>query len=113
MAQWDTPVELSTVRVITLDRPGQPASSYGVRDFDVQLQTGGSWHTVAQVKGNTKGTIKCSFAATRAKALRIWTTATNDGKASRLVELEAYGPGGSPRSVWVETYGGPGAPFPE
>lgn len=112
MAEWNRPKVLSKARVFTLDTPQQPADIYGVRDFDVEARVDGAWRTVARVRGNTDGIIERDFPAVSADALRVWITATNDGKASRLVEIEAYGPQGRPRTVWDEAYGGPSAPFP-
>jgi hypothetical protein len=113
VAEWSEAVELSLVRVVTRDGPSAPAETHGVRDYDVQVRDGDAWRTVAEVRGNVAGTIDSDFPAVSTTALRIYVLASNDGEQSRLVEIEAYGPGGSPRSRVLEMYGGPGGPFPE
>lgn len=112
VAEWDEPVELSMVRVVTRDGPGAPTETHGVRDYDVQVGDGGDWSTVAEVRGNVAGTIDSTFPTVTTTALRIYVLASNDGEQSRLVEVEAYGPRGEPKSRVLEMYGGPGGPFP-
>lgn len=112
-AEWERPVELSLVRVETRDGPGRPAATHGVRDYDVQVLDGDDWSTVAEVRGNVSATIDSTFPAVTTTALRIYVLASNDGRHSRLVEVEAYGPDGVPKSRAMEMYGGPGGPFPE
>lgn len=113
VAEWDEPVELSMVRVVTRDAPGTPAETHGVRDYDVQVRESGAWAMVAEVRGNVAGTIDSEFPAVSTDALRVYVLASNDGVRSRLVEVEAYSPDGEPKSLELEIYGGPGGPFPE
>ena len=89
-ATWVQPVHVGHVRVLTLDAPGYPASSNGLRDYDVQALVNGSWTTVGSVRGNTAGTVDTTFAPVDASAIRLVITDTNDHAYSRVVELEAF-----------------------
>jgi hypothetical protein len=84
------PATVSRVELYTLDSAKYPAKSVGLRDWDVQLQTNGSWQTVAQVRGNTAGHVTSTFTPTQATAIRILCLDGNDHTYSRIVELEAY-----------------------
>lgn len=89
-ATWDSPVSLRRVRVVTLDSRAFPASSYGLRDYDVQVQVGGQWRTVAEVRGNTAGVVESTFPTQETTALRLLVHDSNDHGYSRVMELEAY-----------------------
>ena len=57
----------------------------------MELQVGGVWQTVAQVRGNLLGEVSSTFPAQTASALRVVTLGSNEGVTySRVVELEAY-----------------------
>ncbi|MEJ3749593.1 discoidin domain-containing protein [Actinomycetes bacterium KLBMP 9797] len=78
------------VDLYTLDSARYPAARYGLRDWDVQVDSGGQWVTVAQVRGNTAGLASSVFAPVSTQAVRILTLASNEGLTySRVVELEA------------------------
>ncbi|SEG56703.1 F5/8 type C domain-containing protein [Actinacidiphila yanglinensis] len=88
---FDQPVPVGRVDLYTLDSAKYPAAGYGLSAWDVELQVGGSWQTVAQVRGNTAGEVSSTFAAQTATALRVVTLGSNEGVTySRVVELEAY-----------------------
>ncbi|MBM0224168.1 hypothetical protein [Micromonospora sp. ATA51] len=89
-ATWERPVRLGRVKVFTLDSRQYPAASWGLRDYEVQLQVDGVWQTAAEVRGNTAGVVESTFAATTASAVRIIVHDTNDHGYSRIMELEAY-----------------------
>ncbi|SDO68694.1 discoidin domain-containing protein [Actinacidiphila guanduensis] len=88
---FDHPRQVGRVDLYTLDSAKYPAAAYGLRDWNVELQAGGAWQTLAQVRGNTAGKVESTFPATTATALRVVTLASNEGPTySRIVELEAY-----------------------
>lgn len=88
---FDQPVQVGRVDLYTLDSAKYPAARYGLSAWDVELQVGGVWQTVAQVRDNTAGEVGSAFAAQTATALRVVTLASNEGLTySRVVELEAY-----------------------
>jgi hypothetical protein len=82
---------VSRVDVYTLDSTRYPANRYGLRDWDVQVDSGGQWVTVAQVRGNTAGMVSSAFPPVQTSGVRILTLASNEGLTySRVVELEVY-----------------------
>lgn len=89
-ASWDEPVNLSTVRVYTLNSRAYPASAWGLRDYDIDINPGNGWTTVAQIRANTAGMIESRFDSTPATAIRLTIHDTNDHGYSRVMELEAY-----------------------
>lgn len=89
-AAWDRPVPLARARVHTLDSAAYPASAWGVRDYDLRVRVGGSWRTVAQVRGNTAGVIESRFEGVVADRLEVVIFASNSGDYSRLIEVEAF-----------------------
>lgn len=89
-ATWERPVTLGRVKVFTLDSPQYPARSWGLRDYDVQVLVGGTWRTVAEVRGSTAGVVESTFPATEATALQLVIHDTNDHRYSRVMEVEAY-----------------------
>lgn len=84
------PARLGRAKVYTLDSRAYSASSYGVRDYDVEIRVGGSWSTVAEVRGSTAGVVESVFTAADTDALRVVIRDTNDHAYSRLLEIEAY-----------------------
>ncbi|WP_350280259.1 hypothetical protein [Kribbella sp. HUAS MG21] len=86
-----TPATVNRVELYTLDSARYPARLNGLRDWDVQVKSAGTWQTVAQVRGNTAGHVTTTFAPTQAEAVRILCLDGNDHTYSRIVELEAYG----------------------
>ncbi|MFG1907409.1 hypothetical protein [Kribbella sp. NPDC048928] len=85
------PAAVGRVELYTLDSAKYPAKANGLKDWDVQVQVGGAWQTVAQVRGNTAGHVTSTFAPVQADAVRILCLDGNDHTYSRIVELEAYG----------------------
>ncbi|MGJ6979516.1 galactose-binding domain-containing protein [Aestuariimicrobium soli] len=91
-ATWASAVTLAKVDLYTLDSSSYPASRYGVRDVDVQVRASdGSWTTVAQVRGNTQGTMVATFEPVTTTALRIVVIDSNDHTYSRLISVQAFG----------------------
>ncbi|TDD62525.1 hypothetical protein E1263_03550 [Kribbella antibiotica] len=89
---FDQPQSVGRVDLYTLDSKQYPAAAYGLKDWDVQAKVGGSWQTVAEVRGNAAGLKSSTFTPVTATAVRILTLASNEGLTySRIVELEAYG----------------------
>jgi hypothetical protein len=89
-AAWQRPVDLSRVKVFTLNSATYPASRWGVRDYDVLARVAGEWRTVAEVRGNTAGTVESRFGPISADQIQVKILASNSGDYSRLVEVEAY-----------------------
>ncbi|MFC7584802.1 discoidin domain-containing protein [Nonomuraea antimicrobica] len=82
--------QVSRVDLYTLDTERYPASRHGLRDWDVQVQVGGQWQTVAQVRGNTAGTARSDFAPVTTDAVRIVALASNGANDyTRIIEVEA------------------------
>ncbi|WP_063828630.1 discoidin domain-containing protein [Actinopolymorpha alba] len=89
--QWDTPQTVGRVDLYTLNTARNPASTYGLKDWDVQVLSGGEWQTVASVRGNTQGLVSTTFAPVATTAVRVVTLAGNGANDySRIIELEAY-----------------------
>ena len=86
-----TPATVNRVELYTLDSVKYPARLNGLRDWDVQAKVGGTWQTVAQVRGNTLGHVTSTFDPVQAEAVRILCLDGNDHTYSRIVELEVYG----------------------
>lgn len=90
--QWDTPQTVGRVRMQTLDSTANPASRYGLRDYDVQVLSGSEWQTVASVRGNTQGLINSTFTPVQTTSVRILALASNGANDySRIVELGVFG----------------------
>ncbi|MFC6018664.1 discoidin domain-containing protein [Plantactinospora solaniradicis] len=89
---FDRPQTVGRVDLYTLDSARYPATGYGLRDWDVQVSSGGgAWQTVGQVRGNLVGMVSTTFPPVSADAVRIVTLASNEGVTySRVVELEIY-----------------------
>ncbi|TDO54576.1 F5/8 type C domain-containing protein [Kribbella sp. VKM Ac-2527] len=85
------PTTIDRVELYTLDSIRYPAAANGLRDWDVQVRSGGgAWTTVASVRGNTAGHVTSTFTPTQADAVRILALAGNGNTYSRIVELEVY-----------------------
>ncbi|WP_406312249.1 discoidin domain-containing protein [Streptosporangium sp. NBC_01639] len=85
------PQQISRVDLYTMDTERYPASSAGVRDWDVQVRVDGQWSTVAQVRGNTAGMVRSDFTSVTTDAVRISVLASNGANDySRIMEIEAY-----------------------
>lgn len=85
------PATIDRVELYTLDSARWPATTNGLRDWDVQVRSGsGDWQTVAEVRGNTAGHVTTTFTPVQADAVRILCLAGNGNTYSRIVELEVY-----------------------
>jgi len=87
---------LSKVKIYTLDSATYPASSYGIKDYELQYLTPGGdpdneddWETYTTVTNNTEGTIT-HYPSISTEAIRLKINDSNDGQYSRIVEFEAY-----------------------
>ncbi len=72
-----------------------PATGEGILDFDVQYWNGSGWVTVTggSVTGNDKAWRQFTFAAVTTTKIRVVVNNSRNNY-SRIVELEAVGPGG-------------------
>ncbi|NGO79331.1 hypothetical protein G6045_27295 [Streptomyces sp. YC504] len=89
--QWPEPVELGRIETVTYGAPGRPATQ-GIKDFDVQVKSGGDWLTVGTYRGNTVDRVVTAFDPVTTDAVRVLVHASNSGDYSRLLEVEAYAP---------------------
>jgi hypothetical protein len=88
---WASAQTIGRVELYTLDSAKYPAARYGLRDWDVQVLSGGQWQTVASVRGNTSGLAGSTFTPVQTTALRITALAGNGADDyARIVELEAF-----------------------
>jgi RHS repeat-associated protein len=81
-------------------------SSYALTSFAVQYWTGSAWATVPDgtISGNNKVWNKLSFAALSTSKIRVQVTNVAGDNHSQVVEVEAYGPGGSAAELrWLVT----------
>lgn len=92
---------LNKVKIYTLDSDAYPASSYGIKDYELQyLISGGDpdnqddWQTYTTVTENTEGVITHYLSSLSTEAIRLKINDSNDGQWSRIVEFEAYQPTG-------------------
>jgi hypothetical protein len=84
---------IARVVVHTLASNRYAASRHGLRDWDVQVRSDGEWTTVARSRANTVGRVEHTFTPVEGDALRIVCLDSNDRRFSRIIELEAFGPG--------------------
>ena len=89
-ASWEHPVDISRVRVYTLDSRAYPASAWGVRDYDLLAHVDGSWQTVAEVRGNEVGMVQSVFPVVSLDRLQVKVLDSNSHDYSRLLEIEAF-----------------------
>lgn len=87
---FPVPFEVDRVDVFTLDSADNPASEYGLRDYDVQVTVDGEYQTVAEVRDNTFGHVSSVFDSVTTESVRLLIYDTNDGNYSRVVEFEIY-----------------------
>jgi alpha-L-rhamnosidase len=81
-------VDVGRVVVQTLSLTNCPYG--GIRDFDVQVDTGGAWQTVGSVRGNGAERVEVTFPQVPAVALRLVILDSTTHDYSRIVEVEAY-----------------------
>lgn len=84
------PAEVDRVVLYTLDSAAEPASRYGLSDWDVQVWRDGDWATVAEVRGNKQGVVTTTFPAVTTDKVRILCWGNNNADYSRIVETEIY-----------------------
>lgn len=89
-------VETRLAETTTIDRVDvytHAEARFALRDFDVELHTGGQWVTAAAVRGHTAGRATVQFEPQAADAVRVRALATNGYAYSILTEIEAYASG--------------------
>jgi hypothetical protein len=68
-----------------------PATSYGIRDFEVQTWNGAAWVTAATFNGNTRAKRRVTFATpVSTSKVRVVVNGSNDTLYSRVVEVEVF-----------------------
>jgi hypothetical protein len=88
---WAATQTIGRVDLDTLNSTKYPAAKYGLKDWDVQVLSGGQWKTVASVRNNAVGQVSSTFTPVQTTGLRILTSAGNGADDySRIVELAAY-----------------------
>ncbi|MFD6532729.1 discoidin domain-containing protein [Streptomyces sp. NPDC060184] len=90
--EWPQPVELGRIETVTYGTPARPAALQGIKDFDVQVRSGGEWLTVGSYRGNTLDRIVTTFEPVSTDAVRVFVHASNSADYSRILEVEAYAP---------------------
>ncbi|MEU1086303.1 discoidin domain-containing protein [Streptomyces sp. NPDC005576] len=90
--QWPEPVELGRIETVTYGTPARPAALQGIKDFDVQVRSGGAWLTVGSYRGNTLDRVVTTFDPVTTDGVRVFVHASNSGDYSRILEVEAYAP---------------------
>lgn len=86
-ATFPTTLKVDHAVIYTLSR--STCQYGGVSDVDIQANIGGSWHTVAVVRGNSAARVDVAFPTVAATALRFHILDSTSHDYSRLVELEA------------------------
>jgi len=94
---FDTIRTLHKVTIHTLDSDTDPASSYGIKDYELQYLTRGGnpdndddWQTHTTITDNSEGTITHYLSSISTQAIRLKINNSNDGQYSRIIEFEAY-----------------------
>ncbi len=88
---------LTQVKIYTLDSATYPASQYGIKDYELQYlipggnpNNDGDWKTYTTVTDNTEGMITHYLGNIVTQGIRLKINDSNDGRYSRVIELEAY-----------------------
>lgn len=81
---------INQLKVYTVDSTANPASTKGIKDFDVQYWDGAAWQTIQSITGNVSGMVNVEFSAVTTSKVRIQVNASNDSSQSRLVEVQAF-----------------------
>ncbi|WP_069173941.1 galactose-binding domain-containing protein [Streptomyces griseus] len=89
---WPEPVQLGRIEVVTYGTPSRPAALQGVKDFDVQVRTGGDWLTVGSYRANTRERVVTTFDPVTTDSIRVVVHASNSSDYSRILEVEAFAP---------------------
>ena len=83
------PVALYRVDAPTLDPPNAPATTNGLRDYDVQALIDRAWTTAASVAEHPRDDHE-QLPQLTMSAVRLLITDSNDHGYSRVAELEGY-----------------------
>jgi len=87
--EWPRP--LTVGRVVIHHGGERDGPDFIVRDFDVSVQDGNLWRTVAQVRGNNEQVSTFSFAPVLTSALKLQVLKGDDATSSaRIYELEVH-----------------------
>jgi hypothetical protein len=84
------PTTIGRVVLQTLDSKRYPAAEMGIRDFDLQVRTDGTWTTLREIRDNVEGRLTMTFTPQAVDAVQLVIHDSNDHGYSRIVELEAY-----------------------
>jgi hypothetical protein len=96
---WETPQEISEV---SLTFPGHLLREYHAyapfyrdpqcaRDYDLQVERGGSWENVIEVRGNYQRQRRHVMdSPVRAKRMRVVILATNGDPSAAIYEIRIY-----------------------
>lgn len=95
---WPTPIRISEVR-LTFDNnlgrnirgtPGNFVAPELVRDYRVEVRTGGRWNLVVEVAGNRRRHVVHRIEPVEGDALRLVVLATNGAAEARVYEVRVY-----------------------
>ena len=88
---------LNKVMIYTLDSDTYPASTYGIKDYELQYlapngdpNSDDDWVTYTTVTSNTQGVMTHYLFSVSTQAIRLKINDSNDGEWSRVIEFEAY-----------------------
>ena len=82
-----------TYREMPFNDPGLKAAEMCPRDYDIQVEEGDGWATVASETGNYRRFRVHEFPPVRTRRLRLVVKSTNgEGWQARVYEIRAYGP---------------------
>jgi len=88
---------LNKVMIYTLDSDTYPASTYGIKDYELQYlapngdpNSDDDWITYTTVTSNTQGVMTHYLFSVSTQAIRLKINDSNDGEWSRVIEFEAY-----------------------
>jgi hypothetical protein len=84
-------VEFTPVKPAVIGRVVVYSEDTSLKDYEVQVEEGGAWKTVAAVKGATTPRTEAAFAPRQVKKLRLLIPPWNNPKQPpHLMEVEAY-----------------------
>ena len=96
MLEWEKPVRAGEIRIafdtgLKTARPALPMPRELVRDYTVEVRSGGVWRTVAKVSENMLRHRIHEFPSADVDAVRVTVDRTWGGPLSRILEIRVYG----------------------
>jgi|GEM_PF-435760 len=80
---------IDEIKVFTLDSTTYPASTYGIKDFDLEYWDNGAWKTLKQFTGNAKALVDYTFDAVTTNKVRLKVNASNGANDyARVVDFQ-------------------------